>query len=902
MGVQRVSSNAETNRYMGVAVKKLRIGRRRELPEVPLSPLEIATAPALVDGRWKTPDRFNFTKDLVEGLAANPKRRALTFLGTDGIIEPRTFVQIAEGAARWASVLRERGIEPGDRVLVLAGRSVDWLEIVLGTLKAGAVAAPCSTTLSSAALEHRVAAAGVSLVVADQSCEGQIGQMSSAPEVHYIEVGRRRRPGDTPKNEPTHDTASRDIAFLVWTPGTENPKPVALTHGSVFAARVQAEHWLDAGRGDAVWCTSELGSSHAAWNILAGSWAREAQVVLHQGEFDPLERLELLHRLGPTILCQTPSEYRALAELRELVRDQPPQLRRLVSTGDYLEAETVAAFEEAWGLTIHDGYGQAETSIVVANGAEAEVRPGSMGLPLPGHHVAVIDDQGNELPPSIEGDLAVRGRPPTLFAGYWESPEETKGAFRGDWYLTGDVATTDEHGVVWFVGRADDVITSRGRTFGPDQVERVMCGHDAVRYCAVVGVGDRERGGHFVRAFVVLEPDVEGSEQLEAELRQFVGQSLPEQQVPREVEFVAELPTMPSGSLRRRELRERPIVRRPRWELPPTSDQELELPTLPAPRPAVEHGLRIVAAPEPASLPALGPEPQPPVTPQAVPEPEPQVESPPVYFVQPVPEPEIVTAPEPEILAEAAPEPVREPEPEIRPELEIVAEAAPAPVPEPEPETRPELEIVAEAAPEPEPVMVPELEIVAKASPEPEPVIVPELEIVVEAAPEPEPEPTLFVAPEPEPLPDFVVDQEPTPEPLAEAAPAPEPAPEQGIDSFPDYILDPAREPEHEREPPPRFLDVGLPPVTNFPSLRERTESGVAPDDERPRVPRPRRSIETSAASVERSIGEPGDEADEIGWMKGLSNRLSAYNLAEGELASGGELGEDEPKDAETGS
>jgi hypothetical protein len=217
----------------------------------------------------------------------------------------------------------------------------------------------------------------------------------------------------------------------------------------------------------------------------------------------------------------------------------------------------------------------------------------------------------------------------------------------------------------------------------------------------------------------------------------------------------------------------------------------------------------------------------------------------------------------------------------------------------------PELEIVAEAAPEPEPVMVPELEIVAEtaAEPEPEPVMVPELEIVVEAPePEPEPAPELFIAPEPEPLPDVVVDQVQTPEPLGEAAPASEPAPEQGSDSLPDYILDPAREPEHEREPPPRFRDVGLPPVTNFPSLHERTESGVAPDDGRPRVPRPRRSIETSAASVERSIGEPGDEADEIGWMKGLSNRLSAYNLAEGELALGAELGEDEPEDAKTGS
>ena len=131
-------------------------------------------------------------------------------------------------------------------------------------------------------------------------------------------------------------------------------------------------------------------------------------------------------------------------------------------------------------MTIHDGYGQTETNIVVANGAEDGFRPGSLGRALPGHHVGIIDAEGNELPVGIEGDLAVRGRPPTLFAGYWESPDETKSAFRGDWYLTGDVAKADEEGFFWFVGRAEDVISSSGRTFGPYDVERVLREHPAI--------------------------------------------------------------------------------------------------------------------------------------------------------------------------------------------------------------------------------------------------------------------------------------------------------------------------------------------------------------------------------------------------------------------------------------
>ena len=393
--------------------------------------------------------------------------------------------------------------------------------------------------------------------------------MSFTPDVHYLDEGGQRRSSDVSDASPTHDTSSRDLAFVLSTPGTTGAaKAVAHTHGSLFATRVAAEHWLDAGRGDAVWCTAPPDSSQAVWSALVGPWSRGAEVVLHQGDFDPLERLDLLYRLGPTILCQSPAEYRALAELRELERFRSPRLRRLVSTGDYLEPEIIAAFEERWGMTIHDGYGQAETNVVVANGAEDGFKPGSLGRPLPGHHVAIIDSEGNELPVGIEGDLAVRGRPPTLFAGYWESPDETKSAFRGDWYLTGDVAKADEDGFLWFVGRAEDVITSSGRTFGPYEVERVLRDHDAIAASAVVGLRDLQRGGQFVRAYVVPGPGSEGTEQLEAELRQFVGQALPEQLVPREIVFVDELPTV-GGKMSRHALRERPVGGRPLWELPP---------------------------------------------------------------------------------------------------------------------------------------------------------------------------------------------------------------------------------------------------------------------------------------------------------------------------------------------
>jgi hypothetical protein len=604
----------------------------------------------------------------------------------------------------------------------------------------------------------------------------------------------------------------------------------------VFATRVQAEHWLDVGRGDAVWCTSDAASALTMWNTIAGPWSRGAEIVLHDGAFDLDERLDLLFRLGPSIVCQSPAEYRALAEHRRLERFRSPRLRRLVSTGDYLDPEVVAVFEERWGMTISDGYGQAETNIVVGNLADAAAQPGSMGRALPGYHVAIIDDQGNELPAGIEGDLAVRGRPPTLFAGYWELPEETKSAFVGDWYLTGDVAHVDEDGAFTFVGRAEDVITSSGRTFGPFDVERVLTGHAAIAAAAVVGIRDLQRGGHFVRAFVVPRAGAAGSEQLEAELRQYAAQTLPDQQVPREIVFVEELPVT-GWKVSRHALRERPLAGRPLWDLPPTSEPDMEeARPLPPPidsefSPRVDRSADVPppvalvpeSPPEPVAPevvtppPVLVPEPEP----AAPPDPEPMLRMPePVAEAVPAvePEPEPIVEPEP-VLEFVLPEPVVEPEPTTA-EPEPVAEAAPVVVPEPEPEPEREPEPVAEAAPiidpEPEPEPVAEAAPIIEPEREPEPVA--EAAPIIE--PEPEPEPVAeLVEPEWEP------EVEPEPEPVAEAA-----VPEPETTEEPE---EPESEPEPESVAPPPTLVV-LPELDPEPEPEHTPEFGGTQDEAAP--------------------------------------------------------------------
>jgi acyl-coenzyme A synthetase/AMP-(fatty) acid ligase len=935
-------------------VKGLRIGRRRGRSSAPTSsPAELALVPALKDERWHVPDHFNFTRDVVEALAVDPKRRALTSLGKDGVIEPRSFMQISEGATRWASLLREQGVRPEDRVVVLAEIGLDWLEVVLGVIKIGAITVPCAPTVKAAALEVRISATEPALLVAERSVQPAIEQMTFTADVHYLDDDLTRRASDAPDESPTHNTSSRDLAFILSTPGTAGePKGVAHTHASVFATRVAAEHWLDAGPGDAVWCPVPSDSPHAVWNAVAGPWSRGAEVVLHHGEFDPRERLDLLYRLGPTIVCQSPAEYRALAGLRELDRFRSPRLRRLVSTGDYLEPEIIEAFEERWGMTIHDGYGQAETNIVVANGAESGFKPGSLGHALPGQHVGIIDADGNELPVGIEGDLAVRGRPPTLFAGYWESPEETKSAFRGDWYLTGDVAKADEEGFFWFVGRAEDVISSSGRTFGPYDVERVLQEHPAIAASAVIGLRDLQRGGQFVRAYVVPARGGEGSAELEAELRHFVGEALPAQQVPREIAFVDELPTV-RGRVSRHLLRERPVGGRPLWEQSSTSEPEAEHPpvaTEPPPPPVVaEAAPAPVVVPEPTATPAAEPASQP-VEPPVVaseqlvepvpirsdepeqlvtPEPfaplEPVVEAvaePPVQIEQvaeasPLPEPAPEHAPASPVVP--APEPDRAPEPApIAPEPEPGAEVAPASDPEP-PQGLPEPES------EPVPVHKPEFSVAPDPPPLPDYVIEPSEDEPTEPparrahAPEPEPESVVSIGSEP--LPDFIIPPGTRPDSPPPPSP-PEPEGEEDLGPLPDYVVDPSRpadpklpEPEWTAPlPPPVPLveaagkpdeeaaqGLQFPSATSFPAPRFEEDGEPEFGRDAQKSSRGRTGAGPSKPRRARSReAEPGDESEEVSWMAGLSNRLSAYSLAGDETSPRNEPSDDEPEDADT--
>ncbi|MBV8600536.1 MAG: AMP-binding protein, partial [Candidatus Eremiobacteraeota bacterium] len=270
----------------------------------------------------------------------------------------------------------------------------------------------------------------------------------------------------------------------------------------------------------------------------------------------------LIRDLEVTVLCQAPTEYRIEAKLEGLgERWKLPKLRHCVSAGEPLNPEVIARWKDAFGLEIYDGYGQTENSLLVANLPGMEIRPGSMGKPTPGHDVGVVGEDGTRLPAGEVGDIGLRGAPPTLFKGYYKNEEETQRSYRGEWYLTGDRAQLDDDGYFWFVGRADDVISSGAYRIGPFEVESALLEHPAVLESAVVGSPDPDRG-NVVKAFIVLRPGFEPTTNLVRELQEHCKRVTAPYKYPREIEFIAELPKTRSGKIRRVELRQEELKKK----------------------------------------------------------------------------------------------------------------------------------------------------------------------------------------------------------------------------------------------------------------------------------------------------------------------------------------------------
>jgi acyl-coenzyme A synthetase/AMP-(fatty) acid ligase len=480
---------------------------------------------------------LNFARDVVD--AANPEQTALVAIDREGGRSSHTFGQVSDRAARLAGTLLASGVARGDVVMTLVGNRPEWVFAMVACWRIGAAVLPCTEQLRPADLRKRIEIAAPRAIVVDErnreTLRAALDGLATPPVV--LTVPDERLYDSAPA--PAVELAGDEPALVVFTSGTSGePKPIRHGARNLPGQMLQAEHWYDARPGELAWCTAASGWSLSARNAFVAAWVRGAAALLHDARFDPGERLELLERERVSVLCMSPTEYRAIAKRGEL---RPlPSLRHAVAAGEPLNPEVVLTWRDAVGVTIHDGYGQTETGALTGMPLGERVRPGAMGRPLPGIE-AWIDAPGDD----GVGELVVD--PATVPTIYIDAPP-------GPW-RTGDRVRADADGFLWFEGRVDDTIISAGYRIGPFEVESALVSHPAVAEAAAVAAPDEERG-QVVRAVVVLRDGHAGSPALARELQEHVKALTAPYKYPRIVDFIDELPTTPSGKIKRAELRQ----------------------------------------------------------------------------------------------------------------------------------------------------------------------------------------------------------------------------------------------------------------------------------------------------------------------------------------------------------
>jgi acetyl-CoA synthetase len=526
----------------------------------------------------EVPEFFNFGFDVVDAWSADRSKLALVWADRTGRdIRKYSFFDLKCLSNRFANALLGLGVRKGERLFVMVPRVVDWYAVMLGCCKLGVIPMPAPNILTPKDVAYRInEAEAVGAVVWHEHLAAVKDVRDACPSLrHLISMGDEKRAhteGWVPY-ESLMDGASRyldrdsvpptrsdDVMLIYFTSGTTKfPKMVPHTQASYGLGHlVTAKFWHDLKPSDLHWTLADTGWAKAAWGKLYGQWLVGAAVMAHDasGKFDAKSHLKLLEKCGVTTLCAPPTAFRMFV-LEDLGQYDFRELRHCCSAGEPLNPEVIKVWKKYTGVTIYDGFGQTETVNIIANYPCMPVKLGSMGRPAPGFTVEIVDDDGKVLPSGEEGHIAIRvkPRPPVgLFAGYWRNPEATAESFRGDWYYTGDKGLKDKDGYFWFVGRADDVIKSSGYRIGPFEVESALQSHPAVAESAVVASPDPLRGA-IVKAFVVLAPGHEPSEQLVKEIQEHVKKETAPYKYPREIEFVPDLPKTLSGKIRRVELR-----------------------------------------------------------------------------------------------------------------------------------------------------------------------------------------------------------------------------------------------------------------------------------------------------------------------------------------------------------
>ena len=526
----------------------------------------------VVDYQYKYPENFNFAYDVVDAIAeAEPGRRAMIWCNPCGEEHVFTYGDLKRYSDKTANMLRAKGIGKGDMVMVVLKRHYQFWFTILALHKLGAVIIPATFLLTKHDIVYRVNSASVKAVI----CTGQ-GDVAahfdeSAPECPTLQTklmvnGERDGWEDfmtemekAPESFARVPTLASDPMILYFSSGTTgNPKMALHPYTYALGHLATAKYWHNVDPEGIHFTIADTGWGKAVWGKLYGQMFMESCVFVYDFEkFVASDILDKVSQYGVTSLCCPPTMFRFF--LQEDVKSWDlSRLTYCTIAGEALSPDVFNKWYEATGIKLMEGFGQTETTLLIANLVGMEPKPGSMGKPIPQYDVMIVDEDGQPVQPGVTGEIVVKldhGKPLGLFDCYYRDEKRTKEAMHDGLYHTGDTAWMDEDGYYWYVGRTDDVIKSSGYRIGPFEIESVLAEHPAVLECAVTGVPDPLRG-NVVKATIVLRPGFAASEELKKELQNHVKKETAPYKYPRVVEFVDELPKTVNGKIRRVEIRQ----------------------------------------------------------------------------------------------------------------------------------------------------------------------------------------------------------------------------------------------------------------------------------------------------------------------------------------------------------
>ncbi len=518
------------------------------------------------------PDNFNFGYDVVDVIAKEtPDKRAIVWCNTENEEHIFSFEDVRANSNKMANVFKNAGIGRGDRVMLVLKKHYEYWFAAIALHKLGAVMIPATHMLTVSDFVYRIKAAGIRAVVSTpqdgvpERIKKALEQTGAKAKLWSVRTAAEGFENLGEAMESASDSFERvetgvnDPMMLYFTSGTTGyPKGVIHDHSYPLAHIVTAKYWHRAEDGGLHFTVAETGWAKASWGKLYGQWLVGSAVMVYDFDnFDPKQLISVINRYSVTSFCAPPTVYRYL--VRKGIPEMP-SLRHATTAGEMLAPEVFRKFKERTGLELCEGYGQTETTLLMANFAGLKPVEGSMGVTSPLYNIELRGKHGEPVPQGAVGEVVIvppeNGKQPGVFCAYLDNGEQYNHVWRGGVYHTGDAAYMDENGLYWFHGRFDDIIKTGGFRVGPYEVENVLTEHPAVAECSVIGVPDALRG-QAIKAVIVLGSGYEPSRELELEIKEFCNSRLAEYKWIRLVEFVDEMPKTISGKIRKSVLRSR---------------------------------------------------------------------------------------------------------------------------------------------------------------------------------------------------------------------------------------------------------------------------------------------------------------------------------------------------------